>query len=195
MATKQQEINKASEAHLRNFRMAPRKLSLVASLVRGKSVETALNILRFTPKAAAAPLTKLIKSAVANATDLSKGELDVDTLLVGSYARDGEDLRVSAHLIDAATGEQLWSERIDVKWDRLITLPDHLSGRSGRGDPWRLDDAARVRIRRSRRRCRAGLLRDRPHGTPGRARHGVRPGAALRRAADAGRLPPRGRRH
>jgi large subunit ribosomal protein L22 len=88
MATKQQEINKASEAHLRNFRMAPRKLSLVASLVRGKSVEAALNILRFTPKAAAAPLTKLIKSAVANASDLSKGELDVDTLYVQTISVD-----------------------------------------------------------------------------------------------------------
>jgi TolB-like protein len=54
-------------------------------------------------------------------------ELDVDTLLVGSYARDGEDLRVSAHLIEVATGEHLWTEQIDVKWDRLITLPDYLA--------------------------------------------------------------------
>ncbi|HET9531822.1 MAG TPA: FlgO family outer membrane protein [Blastocatellia bacterium] len=60
-------------------------------------------------------------------TQKAAKELDVDTLLVGSYARDGEDLRVSAHLIDVATGEQLWSEQIDVKWDRLVTLPDHLS--------------------------------------------------------------------
>ena len=71
-----------SKAHLRHLRMSPRKLSVVADLVRGKSVGAALNILRFTPKAAAKPLEKLIKSAVANATDLSKGQVDVDSLYV-----------------------------------------------------------------------------------------------------------------
>jgi large subunit ribosomal protein L22 len=71
-----------STAHLRYLRMSPRKAGLVASLVRGKPVETALNILKFTPRAAARPIEKLIKSAVANATDLSKGEVDVDTLYV-----------------------------------------------------------------------------------------------------------------
>jgi len=68
--------------------MSPRKLSTVAALVRGKSVEAALNILKFTPRAAAAPMAKLIKSAVANATDKSKGELDVDTLYVKTISVD-----------------------------------------------------------------------------------------------------------
>jgi large subunit ribosomal protein L22 len=71
-----------SKAHLRHLRMAPRKISVVAELVRGKPVGTALNILRFTRRAAAKPLTKLIKSAVANATDLSKGQVDIDNLFV-----------------------------------------------------------------------------------------------------------------
>ena len=71
-----------SQAHLRNLRMSPRKLALVASLIRGKPVEAALNILKFTPRAACAPVAKLIKSAVANATDLSKGEVDIDTLYI-----------------------------------------------------------------------------------------------------------------
>ena len=77
-----------STAHLRHLRMAPRKVSLVAALVRGKNVEAALNILRFTPRAAARPVEKLIKSAVANATDLSKGQVDVDTLYVKSIHVD-----------------------------------------------------------------------------------------------------------
>ncbi len=77
-----------SKAHLRHLRMAPRKVSLVAGLVRGKPVGDALNILRFTRKAAALPLTKLIKSAVANATDLSKGQVDVDTLVVKHISVD-----------------------------------------------------------------------------------------------------------
>jgi large subunit ribosomal protein L22 len=68
--------------------MAPRKVSLVAALVRGKPVGSALNILRFTRKAAAKPIAKLIKSAVANASDLSKGQVDVDRLLVKSISVD-----------------------------------------------------------------------------------------------------------
>ena len=77
-----------STAHLRYVRMSPRKLSTVAALVRGKPVEAALNILKFTPRAAAAPLGKLIKSAVANATDKSKGQVDVDTLYVKTISVD-----------------------------------------------------------------------------------------------------------
>ncbi|HZH03036.1 MAG TPA: 50S ribosomal protein L22 [Myxococcaceae bacterium] len=71
-----------SQAHLRHLRMSPQKISLVAALVRGKPVGAALNILRFTARAAAKPVEKLIKSAVANATDLSKGQVDVDNLYV-----------------------------------------------------------------------------------------------------------------
>ncbi len=68
--------------------MSPRKLSTVAALVRGKPVGQALNILRFTSRAAAVPVAKLIKSAVANATDLSKGQVDVDKLVVKTISVD-----------------------------------------------------------------------------------------------------------
>ena len=68
--------------------MSPRKLSTVAALVRGKPVGQALNILRFTSRAAAGPVAKLIKSAVANATDLSKGQVDVDKLVVKTISVD-----------------------------------------------------------------------------------------------------------
>lgn len=51
----------------RNLRISPKKVNLVASLVRGKPVETAINFLRFTPKKSAKPLMQTIKSAVANA--------------------------------------------------------------------------------------------------------------------------------
>ena len=71
-----------STANLMNLRMAPRKVSVVVDLIRGKPVGAALNILRFTSRAAAVPVAKLIRSAVANATDLSKGEVDVDRLFV-----------------------------------------------------------------------------------------------------------------
>jgi large subunit ribosomal protein L22 len=68
--------------------MSPRKISTVAELIRGKPVEAALNILKFTKRAAARPVEKLIKSAVANATDKSKGQVDVDTLYVKTISVD-----------------------------------------------------------------------------------------------------------
>lgn len=54
-------------AQLTNFRMSPQKVRLVTRTVRGKSVTDALGVLRFDVRAAAAPLRKLIQSAVANA--------------------------------------------------------------------------------------------------------------------------------
>src|SRR5260370_14906467 len=77
-----------SQAHLRSLRMAPRKVALVASLVRGKPVGSALNILKFTRRAAAKPVAKLIQSALANATDLSKGQVDVDSMYVKTISVD-----------------------------------------------------------------------------------------------------------
>src|SRR5690242_4282377 len=77
-----------AQAHLRHLRMAPRKVSLVVALVRGKPVGEALNVLKFTRKAAALPVAKLIKSAVANATDLSKGQVDIDALVVKTISVD-----------------------------------------------------------------------------------------------------------
>jgi large subunit ribosomal protein L22 len=67
-------------ATLRLLRMAPRKVRLVADLVRGKRVEEALKTLRFTAKAASFPIKKLIESAVANAEN--NHGLDIDTLWV-----------------------------------------------------------------------------------------------------------------
>lgn len=56
-------------AYLKELRLAPRKVALVASLVRGRTVDDALVILEHTPKRAAKPLAKLIASAKANATN------------------------------------------------------------------------------------------------------------------------------
>jgi large subunit ribosomal protein L22 len=64
--------------------MAPRKISVVAALVRGLPVGKAINTLQWTKRAAAAPVKKLIESAMANATDLSKGQVDIDKLVVKS---------------------------------------------------------------------------------------------------------------
>jgi large subunit ribosomal protein L22 len=55
------------QAIAKGVRMSPRKVSVVASLVRGRSVADALVILEHAPRRAATPVAKAIKSAQANA--------------------------------------------------------------------------------------------------------------------------------
>lgn len=73
-------------ARLRFARVAPRKVRLVANLIRGKRSEEALNILTFTKKAAAKILIKLLKSAIANASQ--KKHIDIDRLYVKKITVD-----------------------------------------------------------------------------------------------------------
>jgi len=68
------------------IRMSPQKIRLVADLIRGKKVEEALNILSFTPKASAPLISKVLKSAIANAGQ--KKGVDVDTLMVKHISVD-----------------------------------------------------------------------------------------------------------
>ncbi|MES9997423.1 50S ribosomal protein L22 [Desulfovibrio aminophilus] len=67
------------------LRVSPRKTRLVAENIRGKAVEDALNILKFTPKKPARYLSKVLYSAIANAEQLPGVDVDslvVDTVLV-----------------------------------------------------------------------------------------------------------------
>jgi len=57
------------QAKLKNYRQSPRKVRLIADLVRGKKVSDALSTLQFVDKRAAGPIAKLIRSAVANAKE------------------------------------------------------------------------------------------------------------------------------
>ncbi len=68
-------------AKLSRLRIAPRKVRLVADLVRGKSVEEARQILKYTIRASAQPLAKLLDSAIANARHNYK--LDLESLRIG----------------------------------------------------------------------------------------------------------------
>jgi large subunit ribosomal protein L22 len=72
------------KAFLKNYRQSPRKVRLLADLVRGKSVADALTTLQFVDKRAADPFAKVIKSAVANAKDQDKNteKLFVKTVAV-----------------------------------------------------------------------------------------------------------------
>jgi large subunit ribosomal protein L22 len=67
------------------IRLSPVKVRQVVDLVRGKSVDEALAILRFTPKRAAKPVAKVIKSATANAehnNDLDREQLFIARVFV-----------------------------------------------------------------------------------------------------------------
>jgi large subunit ribosomal protein L22 len=65
------------------IRMSPMKVQLVIDMVRGKGVNDALTLLKFSTKAAAVPVSKAIASAAANAEEnlgLSRNELVVRTI-------------------------------------------------------------------------------------------------------------------
>lgn len=73
------------QAVAKAVRISPKKAREVASLVSGRSVEDALVILEHTPRRAAKPITKLINSAKANATNnhnLSENDLRIISLQV-----------------------------------------------------------------------------------------------------------------
>lgn len=75
-------------------RVAPRKVRLVADLVRGKNVDEALNILQFTAKRAAPVIAKLIESALHNVEQSEKLDWDIDDLCVSTiFVNEGPTLR------------------------------------------------------------------------------------------------------
>ncbi|GAB4064985.1 50S ribosomal protein L22 [Ancylobacter sp. VNQ12] len=69
-----------AKAVARNLRVSPQKLNLVAGLIRGKKVATALADLQFSRKRIAGDVKKCLESAIANAEN--NHELDVDDLIV-----------------------------------------------------------------------------------------------------------------
>jgi len=71
-------------------RMSPRKVRRVADLIRGKNVGEAMNILHFTPKFAAEPIEKVLRSAVSNMLNFEgSSKVDPDDLYVKEIKVDG----------------------------------------------------------------------------------------------------------
>jgi len=75
-----------AKAVVRDVRMSPRKMRIIANLVRGRRVDVAMAMLRSTPKRAGFIIRKLLISAVANAEN--KGISDVDSLVVSGCSID-----------------------------------------------------------------------------------------------------------
>lgn len=74
-------------AKLNNYRQSPRKVRLIANLVKGKKVDEALDILDFAGKRASLPLKTLIESAISNAKN--NFNLEKDSLFVKEFRVDG----------------------------------------------------------------------------------------------------------
>lgn len=81
-----------AEATAKYVRISSRKVAIVANLIRGKNVDEAMAILQFTPKAGTEVLTKLLKSAIANAEN-AKG-MDHSKLYIAEiYSNQGPTLK------------------------------------------------------------------------------------------------------
>ena len=78
----------AARAKLRYYRSSPRKVRLVADMIRDKQVEPALTSLQLSPKYAARDMEKLVRSALAN-LEQSQPDVDVDRVYISRITVDG----------------------------------------------------------------------------------------------------------
>ena len=60
-------------------------------------------------------------------------DLNVDTLLTGTFLREGDDLRIACQLIDVKTENLLWKGAFDLKYDKLLTVQDRVAQQIIRG--------------------------------------------------------------
>lgn len=100
-------------AKLRFARVSPQKARLVADLVRGKSVEEALNLLTFNTQKSAALIKKVVDSAVANAEN--------------NYGYDIDELKVSTIFVDTGPTMKRMRARARGRADRIIKRTSHIT--------------------------------------------------------------------
>ena len=85
-------VKNEARATLKYARISARKVKIVADLIRGKDVDEALAIIKFTPKASSELLEKLLKSAIANAEN--NHDMKQENLYVAEiYANQGPTLK------------------------------------------------------------------------------------------------------
>ena len=54
-------------------------------------------------------------------------ELQVDTLLTGSYVKDGDELRITTQLVDIKANRVVWRDTLDLNYDKLLTVQDRVT--------------------------------------------------------------------
>ncbi len=102
-----------ARAVLRNFRMSPTKVRLVADVVRGKPVREALAILQYMPHKAAGEIARVIKSASANADN--------------NFQMSPEDLVVKTIMVDAGPMIKRFMPRARGRGDRILKRTSHIT--------------------------------------------------------------------
>ncbi|MBI2844464.1 MAG: 50S ribosomal protein L22 [Armatimonadetes bacterium] len=159
----------------RHIRISPRKVRHVVDAIRGKHVQDALAILQFVPNAAAKTVTKLLKSAIANAEN--------------NHRMDSESLEVIHVHVDEGTTLKRVSPRAMGRAYRIVKRTSHITvglgeaekparvGRGGRG-------IARTVGKAPRRGARAeGARPQRPAREATAARAAEAPGAEETKAS------------
>jgi large subunit ribosomal protein L22 len=102
-----------ARAIAKHIRMSPSKMRQVADLIRGKNIEEAYAILRYTPKGSTLPITKVLKSAVANA--------------VHNYEMDSDNLYVARIFIDQGPTLKRFKPRAQGRADRIRKRTSHIT--------------------------------------------------------------------
>ena len=92
MQEQEKVLEKQAKATLKYSRISARKVKIVADLIRGKDIDEALAIVKFTPKASSEIIEKLLKSAIANAEN--NHDMKHENLYVAEiYANQGPTLK------------------------------------------------------------------------------------------------------
>ncbi len=104
-----------ARALIRGIPMSPRKMRVVANLVRGQQVEAAVGMLDLMPKRAARLISKAVKSAASNAEEKSGGDVSV------------EDLRIAIITVDGGTIAKRWMPRSMGRANRINHRTSHLT--------------------------------------------------------------------
>jgi large subunit ribosomal protein L22 len=99
-------------ARLRHARISPQKCRLVADVVRGKGVGSALATLKFMPKKGAAMLLKVLESAIANAEN--------------NLGADIDELKINRIEIDVAPVLKRFAARAKGRSSRIVKRNSHI---------------------------------------------------------------------
>ena len=105
------------KATAKTVRVTPRKARLVLDLIRGKNANEAMAILKFTPNHAAEVISKVLKSAMANASH--NNQMDVEKLYIAGKRKGAQYSRFEYYVIEAAMWARACSKNYhgyDEKW-------------------------------------------------------------------------------
>ena len=103
----------ATLAKLKNAKIAPQKMRLVADQIRGLPVEEAINVLKFSNKKAAAIIKKVLESAIANAEHNDSADVD--------------ELNVTHITIDAGPTMKRWRARARGRASKILKRTSHVT--------------------------------------------------------------------